>query len=141
MKPVSPNMLCEPFSQEELSHVSAFIDAQSPVVMRAARMEVAQYPQQQIQSSVLGQMFPWADNASLRAQLEWHAKGLSLQLLLERQVLEAWTYLQEPTEVNRDQFVRGAFKALYASEGYGYGEIGVQLINQLIETLNLADYE
>lgn len=141
MKPHAPMSSCEPYSEEELNQVAVFLRDQSAVVMRAARMEVASYPQAEVAGSAVGRWFPWAENTALRARLEAFEKGQALQLLLERQVLEAWTYQQDPTEANRDQFVLGAFKALYASEGFRYGAIAVQHIQQLIDDLGLNHYE
>ncbi len=130
----------DPFSTEELDLVEHFIREQSPIVMRASRMEVVQVAAPEPVATWIGVIIPWLERRNLRAQLEAHRQGNALQYLLEKQLMEALTYLNDPSENTRDSFIRGAFKALYACEKFHFGDKARHHIAQIIETLGLQDY-
>jgi hypothetical protein len=130
----------EPFSTEELDFVEHFIREQSPVVMRASRMEVVQVAAPEPVATWVEALLPWLESRNLRTQLEAHRQGNALQYLLEKQLMEALTYLNAPSESTRDSFVRGAFKALYACEKFRFGNKAAHHIAHTIETLGLQDY-
>lgn len=127
-------------SEQDLEKVELFIRHQSAVVMRACRMEIAQVPMPEATSRFKRLFFPWAVIEELSKQLETYRKGVALQLLLEKQLNEALTYLNDPTEDAREQFEKGAFKAVYACEQYAYGEKSSHHIRALINELGLQDY-
>lgn len=129
-----------PFSEQELDLIELFIREQSSVVMRACRMEVAQTERSSSRPAWVNLVFPWAENRSLRLQLLIHRRGVALQLLLEKQLREALTYLHDPKEQTRDLFVSGAFKALYACEEYSFGDKASHHIQAIINRLGLQDY-
>lgn len=129
-----------PFSEHELELVELFIREQSGVVMRASRMEVAQTPSPGARPQWMNLVFPWAENRDLKLQLETHRRGVALQLLLERQLVEALTYLNDPGENTRELFVNGAFKALYACEEYLFGDRASHQIQEIINRLGLQIY-
>ena len=130
----------EPFSTEELDLVEHFIREQSPVVMRASRMEVVQVAAPEPSAAWIGVILPWLAIRNVRAQLAAHRQGNALQYLLEKQLMEALTYLNAPSENTRDTFVKGAFKALYACEKFLFGDKAAHHIAHVIETLGLQDY-
>lgn len=140
MTPLTLTFPPEPFSAEELDFMEHFIREQSPVVMRASRMEVAQVAAPERVAKWVGLLLPWLDNRNLDAQLEAHRQGNALQYLLEKQLMEALTYLNDPSETTRDSFSRGAFKALYACEKFRFGDKASHHIAHIIETLGLQDY-
>jgi hypothetical protein len=82
-------------------------------------------------------VFPWAENRDLKLQLQTYRQGEALQLLLERQLIEALTYLNDPSEKTRELFVDGAFKALYACEEYSFGDKAGHHIQEIINRLGL----
>ena len=126
-----------PFSEHELELIEHFIREQSGVVMRACRMEVAQTPSYNARPEWMSRVFPWAENKDLRLQLQAHQRGLALQLLLEKQLMEALTYLNDPSEKSRELFVKGAFKALYACEQYAFGNKASHHIQEIINRIGL----
>lgn len=130
----------DPFSADELELVEHFIREQSTVVMRASRMEVSQVAAPGPSATWIGVILPWLESRNLRAHLEAHRQGNALQYLLEKQLMEALTYLNDPSESTRDSFVRGAFKALYACEKFRFGDKAAHHIAHIIETLGLQDY-
>ncbi len=119
--------------------VGHFVRIQSSVVMRAARMEIASYKEMETDPDWLPIISPWSSNAHLQAKLDIFKKGLALQALLEHQIVEASTYLNEPTEVYRDQFVTGLFKAIYASEAYRYGDKAILHLTEVADALALSN--
>jgi hypothetical protein len=129
-----------PFSAQELELIELFIREQSGVVMRACRMEVAQAPNNRAMAEWMNLLFPWVENRELHLQLDTYKRGIALQLLLEKQLLEALTYLHNPNEDTRDVFVKGAFKALYSSEEYAFGDKAAQHIQEIINRLGLQLY-
>lgn len=130
----------EPFSVQELALVDRFIHEQFSVVIRACRMEVAQMPDSSALQGLLIHVNPWAENRHLHLQLQAYQRGIALQLLLEKQLIEAQSYLHDPNEKSRDIFVRGAFKALYACEAYAFGDKAGQHIQEIINRLGLQIY-
>jgi hypothetical protein len=129
-----------PFSEHEFELVELFIREQSGVVMRACRMEVAQTPSSRSRPQWMNLVFPWAENRDLELQLQTYRRGVALQLLLERQLIEALTYLNDPSENSRELFVNGAFKALYACEEYSFGDKAGHHIQEIINRLGLQIY-
>lgn len=130
----------EPFSPRELDIVERFIREQAAVVMRAARMEVAQHPHAPDLATWRHWLTPWTVIRHLQSTLALHQRGANLQLLLERHLIEALTYLHDPCEKNRDILVNGCFATLYACEEYRFGEKAAQHIAALIEKLGLVNY-
>jgi hypothetical protein len=137
MHSTSTKIPAAPFSEQELERVELFIREQSGVVMRACRMEVAQTPSHNARPGWVNRVFPWAENKDLHLQLQAHQRGLALQLLLEKQLMEALTYLNDPSEKNRELFVKGAFKALYACEQYAFGNKASHHIQEIINRIGL----
>jgi hypothetical protein len=133
-------MATVPFSDHELSLIELFIREQSGVVMRACRMEVAQTTCQISRAKWVNLMFPWVEIRDLHLQLQTYRRGIALQLLLEKQLIEALTYLHGPSENTREFFVKGAFKTLYACEEYAYGEKASHHIQMIISRLGLQIY-
>jgi AraC-like DNA-binding protein len=88
----------------------------------------------------MGAILPWLANRNLRTQLEAHRQGNALQYLLEKQLMEALSYLHTPSESTRDSFARGAFKTLYACEKFRFGDKAAYHIAHIIESLGLQDY-
>lgn len=127
-------------TEQELERVELFIRHQSAVVMRACRMEIAQTPIPESAAKWKRIFFPWMVNESLRKQIRVYRKAVALQLLLEKQLNEALTYLNDPTEEAREQFVKGTFKAVYACEKYAYGEKSSHYIREVINDLGLQNY-
>jgi hypothetical protein len=105
--------------------------------MRASRMEVAKTPIPLPKLKWMNFVFPWAENRDLKLQLQTYRQGEALQLLLERQLIEALTYLNDPSEKTRELFVDGAFKALYACEEYSFGDKAGHHIQEIINRLGL----
>jgi hypothetical protein len=128
------------FSEQELDLVELFIREQSAVVMRACRMELAQTPSPATRPAWLNLFFPWANNRDLRLQIQIYARAMDLQLLLEKQLIEALTYLNNPNESTRELFEAGAFKALYACETYTIGDKASHHIQEIINRLGLRIY-
>lgn len=126
-----------PFSELELELIEHFIREQSGVVMRACRMEVAQTPSPASRPQWLNLLLPWLENGALQLQLQTYRRGVALQLLLEKQLIEALTYLNDPSDNSRELFVNGAFKALYACEGYSFGNKAGHHIQEIINRLSL----
>ena len=133
MKSTPLKMPTIPFSEHELELVELFIREQSGVVMRACRMEVAQTPSPGPSPKWMTLVFPWAENRNLHMQLQTYRRGVAFQLLLERQLIEALTYLNDPSEKTRELFVDGAFKALYACEAYSFGDRAIYHIEEIIK--------
>jgi hypothetical protein len=129
-----------PCSAQELELIELFIREQSSVVIRACRMEVAQTPESRGMSEWTSLVFPWIENRELHLQLETYKRGIALQLLLEKQLIEALTYLHNPNEDTRDLFVKGAFKALYSCEEYAFGDKATIHIQEIISRLGLQLY-
>ena len=140
MKSTPLKMPTIPFSEHELELVELFIREQSGVVMRACRMEVAQTPSPGPSPKWMTLVFPWAENRNLHMQLQTYRRGVAFQLLLERQLIEALTYLNDPSEKTRELFVDGSFKALYASEEYSFGDKAGHHIQEIINRLGLQTY-
>jgi hypothetical protein len=140
MKSTPLKMPKVPFSEHELELVELFIREQSGVVMRASRMEVAQTPSPGPRPEWVNWTFPWAENRDLKLQLQTYRRGVALQLILERQLIEALTYLNDPSENTRELFVNGAFKALYACEEYSFGDKAGHHIQEIINQLGLQIY-
>jgi hypothetical protein len=140
MKSTPLKMPTIPFSEHELELVELFIREQSGVVMRASRMEVAQTPSPGPRPEWVNLVFPWAENRDLKLQMQAYRRGVALQLLLERQLIEALTYLNDPSENTRELFVNGTFKALYACEEYSFGDKAGHHIQEIINHLGLQIY-
>jgi hypothetical protein len=130
----------EPYSDEELELVEIFIRDQAAVVMRADRMEMTRTPHFQATKSWLSWFSPWLENQRLRAEVEAYRQGNALQLILEQQLLLALTYLNDPEENTREDFVSGSFKAIYACERYRYGEVASRNIVNVVHRLGLQDF-
>jgi hypothetical protein len=128
-----------PYSAPELAIVEHFIREQSSVVMRASRMEAMAL---ELSAWSVWQRWlrPWAFARHLQLHIALYQKGQALQLILEKQLMEALSYLNDPSEAAREVFVNGAFKALYACEEYRFGEIGGQHIQGIINKLALQQY-
>jgi hypothetical protein len=137
MKSTPLKMPAVPYSEHELELIELFIREQSGVVMRACRMEVAQAPSPGPRPQWMNLVLPWAENRDLQQQLQTYRRGVALQLLLEKQLIEALTYLNDPSENSRELFVNGAFKALYACEEYSFGEKAGHHIQGIINRLGL----
>jgi hypothetical protein len=140
MKSSTLKMPAVPFSEHELELVELFIREQSGVVMRACRMEVAQTPSTEVRPQWMNLVFPWAENRHLKLRLQAYRRGEALQLLLEKQLIEALTYLNDPSENTRELFVNGTFKALYACEEYSFGDKASHHIQEIINRLGLQIY-
>jgi hypothetical protein len=140
MKPTPLKMPTVPFSEHELELIELFIREQSGVVMRACRMEVAQTPSPGSRPEWKKLVLPWVENRDLQLQLQTYRRGEALQLLLERQLIEALTYLNDPSEKTRELFVDGAFKALYACEEFSFGDKASHHIQEIINRLGLQIY-
>lgn len=130
----------EPYSIQELEIVERFIREQASVVMRAARMEVALHPAPPPVAAWRCWLMPWAAIQSLQATVQQHEFGSKLQLLLERHLIEALTYLNDPSETHRDILVAASFSTLYRCEEYRFGEKAAQHIAGLIDKLGLQNY-
>lgn len=130
----------EPFSALEFDLIAQFLGEQSNVAIRACRMEVSQQAQPQPLGEWERLVFPWVENRDLHIQLEACRGGMALQLLLEKQLIEAAAYLHDPNEESRELFVKGAFKALYACEEYSFGDKASQHIQEIINRLGLQSY-
>jgi hypothetical protein len=130
-------MATVPLSAHELELVEHFIREQTGVVMRACRMEVAQTPSQVSSLGWMKMVFPWVENRVLNLQLQTYRQGVALQLLLEKQLIEALAYLNDPGENTRELFVNGSFKALYACEKYAFGDKASHHIRGIINRLGL----
>jgi hypothetical protein len=100
-------------------------------------MEVAQTPSPGPRPKWMTLVFPWAENRDLHLQVQTYRRGVAFQLLLERQLIEALTYLNDPSESTRELFVNGAFKALYAFEEYSFGDKAGHQIQEIINRLDL----
>jgi hypothetical protein len=137
MKSTPLKMPTVPFSEHELELIELFIREQSGVVMRACRMEVTQTPIHTLRPAWVNIVFPWVANRNLHLQLQTYRRGVALQLLLEKQLIEALTYLNDPSESTRELFVNGAFKALYACEEYSFGNKASHHIQEIIHRLGL----
>lgn len=129
-----------PCSTQELELVELFIREQSGVVIRACRMEVALASNSIATGEWMSLMFPWVENQKLHFQLKTYQRGIALQLLLEKQLIEAQTYLHSPNEDTRDIFARGAFKTLYSCEEYAFGDKATFHIQEIINRLGLQLY-
>lgn len=134
---IDPSPL-EPYSDEELELVEIFIRDQAAVVMRADRMEMKLAPI--VEPPIAALISPRRENQYLRAQLEAHRRGNELQFILEQQLLLALTYLNDPDENTRDDFVKGSFKAIYACEGFRYGEVASKNILDMVYRMGLQDH-
>jgi hypothetical protein len=130
----------QPYSPEELKLVELFIREQSAVVIRAARMEVAQSAQAEPPTGLTTQLLPWLEVRYLKEQLESYRRANNLQLILEQQLSLAQRYLSTPDETTRGHFVDGSFKAIYACEQFYYGEIASKNIVDMVHRLGLQDY-
>ena len=137
MKPTPLKMPTVPFSEHELELIELFIREQSGVVMRACRMEVAQAPSPVPRPQWINMIFSWAENRDMTMQLQSYRQGVALQLLLEKQLMESLTYLNNPSENTRELFVNGAFKALYACEEFSFGNKAGHHIQEIINRLGL----
>ncbi len=135
---IDPSPL-QAYSDEELELVEIFIRDQAAVVMRADRMEMKLSPQMQAPLAVTSLLSPRKENQYLRAQLVAYRQGNELQFILEQQLLLALTYLNDPAENTRDDFVNGSFKAIYASEKFRYGEVATKNIVDVVHRLGLMD--
>jgi hypothetical protein len=103
-------------------------------------MEIAHTPLPGLQGKWAKLFFPWKTITLLHVHLEAYRRSVSLQLLLEKQLMEALTYLNDPSEATREVFVKGAFKALYACEEYAFGDKASRHIQEIINQLGLQNY-
>lgn len=136
---IDPSPL-EPYSDEELELVEIFIRDQAAVVMRADRMEMKMTPNMEPPLAVTALIAPRRENKFLRAQLDAYRRGNELQFILEQQLLLALTYLNDPAENTREDFVNGSFKAIYACEQFRYGEVASKNIVDMVHRLGLQDH-
>lgn len=136
---IDPSPL-EPYSDEELELVDIFIRDQAAVVMRADRMEMKRTPSLEPPLGLASLISPRRENQYLRAQLAAYRQGNELQFILEQQLLLALTYLNDPVENTRDDFVKGSFKAIYACEQFRYGDVASKNIVDMVHRLGLQDH-
>jgi len=136
---IDPSPL-EPYSDEELELVEIFIRDQAAVVMRADRMEMKMAPNLDPPLGVTALIAPRRENQYLRAQLAAYRQGNALQFIVEQQLLLALTYLNDPDENTREDFVNGSFKAIYACEQFRYGEVASKNIVDMVHRLGLQDH-